>query len=789
MTARNDRTAPPPLARIAALAAAAAVVAALAWAPRTATNLTVPHDDAEPDRWFTVDPDGLYHARRLARLRDEGAPVAERDPYLSFPDGAAIPWPPYYTYVLAAAVGPGLPRADGVEERERIERAVARAPRAWAVATAALLALCASRLARAARSGPAAQDGAGLAPALAGAIVAGGTFALARASIWVSALGVGDHHAWISLLVAALTGLFVVALSGPGSARRDPALGAAAGVFAGVALGSWVASLVFVLLLQAALGWMLLRHARAPRPGLVGFGLAFHLAAAATLAPAVLSSPWKEQLPWMVVNLSWFHLAHLLLGAAVFVPLLRLPAEARAFRAYPWIVAAALGLLGLALAAVDAGPGRGIREGFAWAGRTNAFMGYVAESQPMWGGGLGGLQAPLDHLGLGALLLAPAWAWAAWRALRGDSALVAPVVLAPVLLFQALVQRRFADNLAVVGCLLLGWAAARCVAAPRCPALLRRAPVAAGLALAFVLAANGPVVAATWPALRAPRGFETVPALAERHRANRDLYRWLGRDAGSPADRSVLAPWSHGHALEQVADRPTVATNFGLYVGEDAYRDPYRFLLTDDLAAAEQLLVRRRARHVLVTGAFPETLPIAIEVARPGEAARYLADADGDVAAPGWYACLGARLLHGGAALDAGGAVASTSVDFLRLVHASPGRVAGMALDPRAGAWPWGYVWEHVPGARLVARGAPGETLRLALDVEYPGGYALRWTGAATVGADGVAELRVPYNTDEPNGDGRVVGRPVWELGERRGRVLIAEDDVREGRRVELRGA
>ena len=116
--------------------------------------------------------------------------------------------------------------------------------------------------------------------------------------------------------------------------------------------------------------------------------------------------------------------------------------------------------------------------------------------------------------------------------------------------------------------------------------------------------------------------------------------------------------------------------------------------------------------------------------------------------------------------------------------QAGGGRIVNIASIAGEVPTPFSGVYS----ASKAAVHAISETLRLELDVEYPGGYALRWSGAAPVGDDGWAVLRVPYNTDEPNGDGRVVARPLWQLGERRGRVLISEADVRAGRRLELRG-
>jgi hypothetical protein len=94
--------------------------------------------------WVTTDPDSLYHARRLLRFWSEDGPVAERDAYLDFPrrlpEGAPIPWPPYYTYVLALARGPVAPdggagpeSADGERLRRFVEQGAASLPLVFGV--------------------------------------------------------------------------------------------------------------------------------------------------------------------------------------------------------------------------------------------------------------------------------------------------------------------------------------------------------------------------------------------------------------------------------------------------------------------------------------------------------------------------------------------------------------------------------------------------------------------------------------------------------------------------------
>ena len=754
-----------------------ACVALLAWFAREANNVRIPATagtGAEAG-WFSPDPDSAYHMRRLERLLDEGLPVAERDPLLNTPHGARIPWPPYYTLVLGGLLGPLAP-SDPAPRRAFIECGVATLPLLFGVLSALCVAAAAWRLA-----------GAGA------AWIAGGTFALLRASIDYSAPGVGDHHAWATLCMAALFALVATGL-GVAGRERGTWIGVVAGLVAGVLLGSWVGGLVHVLIVQAALGLALVVHTRRPLPALPAFGLAFHLALAAAIAPAVLASPWREDLPWMVVNLSWFHLALPLLGAAVFVyPL----ARAATPRGYPVVVAAVIVLLGVLTFTTDLPFARGVREGFAWAGGANLFMAYITESQPLLWGQIGGAGVVSQVLGWGAWLALPLWAWScvrAWRA--GRTSFLVWAIALPVMLVQAVVQRRFAEASGVPLAVVLGVGLASLAAAdgPRWATRLRTAP-ALGLACCALvpLALQWPTVQATTQRLARGETELAGPVVADV-RSLRALYEWLGNHAAQHArdDRGVLAAWDQGHAIEWVAGLPTVATNFGSYVGEDSYLDPMRFFLAEDPARGEALLDARDARFVVVTGAFTKDLEVMLRLLRPGRSGEYVAvpPGQGPRPTPRWYRTLAARLMLTGKVGDPErGTLDGDSLDFLRLVHVSPEPLRTPPPIPHTpGAIPAGWIWERVAGARVTAQGAPGERFEVALDVEYAAtGGRLRWSRATTLGADGTAALRVPYASDAANGDGRVAGPVHWSVGARSGTDVVTERAVLAGGEVAVR--
>ncbi|HMB68221.1 MAG TPA: STT3 domain-containing protein, partial [bacterium] len=533
------------------LALAVVVVLAVSAALRTVQHQRIP----VPERgtWITSDADSFYHMRRVERALRSGT-IDGHDPALSFPEGSAIPWPPYYTAVAAVATAPFLPETEPAR-RDFIERRVASLPRWFGAATSAVAVLAGWLLA-----GPAAG------------LLAGLLHALSAASIVYSRVGNGDHHAWITLLAGTMLLLLSRSLRGETLLRpRAAALGGAAtGAVAGLALGSWVASVLYVLPVQIVLGILVWRHAREQRAGLAALGLAFHAAAIVAVLPAVLASPWAATQPWMVVNLTWFHAAWLAVGALVFVPMFRITRPGAAAR-YPWMVLGALAALAAALFALDAGPAEGLRESFAWMARNDEFMGAVWESRGILG--QDAVFDPFAILGHGLLALPFAWAFVAWQAWRGRGELWPWAVAVPLLVAQAARQVRFADALSLpmavvvaVGAIALwerGWAGRRRPArgkGRRAPDARRRpgAPVAVAVVVGLALVANTRSVRWTVGALNRPDDLpgqnEQQPVLVARGMAE-----WLRANTPDDARAAVLASWVWGHLIEWVADRPTVA--------------------------------------------------------------------------------------------------------------------------------------------------------------------------------------------------------------------------------------
>ena len=738
---------------------------------------------------FSTDPDGFYHARRVRRALSEGR-IAARDPLLaagSWPaPGAPIPWPPAYTWLasrwLAGRAGIE-PASSDVRELERadllIEEGLGRLPRAFGSATTVLAGVVAATLA---------PEVAPLA-----ALFAGVGHALTFAHLRYSTLGSTDHHAFVSLLLLALLWIAGRGLASVASERSRAAApvawGALAGGLSALLLGVWVAGTLYLALVQLALGAFLLwaeRPGRDPRARarvdrrLAAFGLALHASALVALAPAIRSSPWLELDPWQVVNLSYFHALELALGGLVFVPLLVLRSEGRARAAYPWLLAGACALgAGLWIArSADA------RAAFGWAAGAGSFMSTVRESQPLLGGASGGLLVTAKFLGWGVLLIPLAWARLVPACASGKRPELWPLlVAAPVLLVLALAQRRFGDPWAAPQAVLLALLLARGV---RRLADARRARAAFAcvsvLALALLVLGHGATVRESERRWRAGDAIES----SERdfQRGLRELLRWVrGATPGpeEPGGGALLAQWDRGHAIEWIAARPSIATQFGSFVGEDSFLAPWRFFLESDAGRAEAELERLGARFVLVDARFPRNLDAMVNALHPEAREEWLG------AEARWLAGVGAGLLADLGLQPPGLAPGRRAPDFLRLIHLSPGWQ--LTRDPWTGARvPVGAVFERVPGARLRARGQAGQVLDLRMRLHFAqAGRDLIWANRVTVAPDGYARARVPYSTEGELPAAEAAAEALfWTLAGRSGRMQVPEAAVREGRALSL---
>jgi dolichyl-phosphooligosaccharide-protein glycotransferase len=453
-------------------------------------------------------PTDSYYYVRYALLQQHAFPFFHRfDPYISFPSGAFIIWPPLHTWLVALflALGPAEP-----------ERAAAWVGPGIALVELGLLTLLARRW-------------------LGGRVALGALalMALVPAAVASGSLGNADHHVH-ELTLSALAAL----LMGRALLQGSPRLGAAAGVALGLGRMFTTTSFTLVPGMAAAIPLAALLTRSAPgASSRVGLAAGGGLALAQGLAVAWFGT--LSSLAYYDVSLfqPLFGLGLFSAGAGVAAFL-----EHR--RRWP---------LPLVLAALCAVPlVAEVSRAFGHLTHQDPLLTIVSESIPLWRDGAFARQL----LGALCLLLPMGLAAGALRAWRERDVMMATLVAGTLPLIGAsLLQARFTQPLLGSGALLtsagLGWALRQ--ATPR----IRHVSTALlGLVGLSLLAS---VVPSRRPAAPTDEGLIRSTLAWLRTHTPPPSPAWDTRVA--PA-YGVVAYFNLGHLLALWAERPAVATPF-----------------------------------------------------------------------------------------------------------------------------------------------------------------------------------------------------------------------------------
>ncbi len=702
---------------------------------------------------FVVDTDPNYHVIQAQRLLEQGRAALWFDPWLNWPLGASIPWPPLFDLLIAGSARLAFGVAPTLDQ---IERAAAVVPVVLGVVTLPLVAgLGRTLLGR----------GRGAGPAL--------LVALLMSHVSFSTVGRADQHVAEILLSCGVALGFVSGWKATRAGSRW--LGALVmGLAVALSFWNWMGSALNLLVPVAfaatchvlAEGSVSRRVTSALALGLGTATLLLVLSILAWGAPGALGRG-------ALTGITGVHVAATACGAAFGALLLAAGARRTAPpRPARRLLEAALASTVPALLALGLVPAlrEGVRQGLTALGAANPWYSDVGEFRHL----LLSCDLPLreeivgvTHVyGLGvvaAALAAPALI-ERWR--RGPAERPAVLFLAcwaiPYL-GLALVRRRFAPYF-TIPMALLAWEGL-CFAAE---VTVRRAwPRRPGLVAALAWLGAALVVA---PSIRDLTG----PAPRQRE-SHLDAMRWLGSRHAPESREGVLGPWALGHLILYYARKPVVVSPFGTEGGAGAMELAAQFNLARDPVEAERLLLSRRVGFVVLTNPLAHVLvdqgfaPVGTQalVTRACTvtegASLSVSDEYATRMAPRLY------FFDGQSAPGGGGA----PTDGFRLVYETPG-----AEDPLK-------VFELVPGALLTVTGAlPSRPVSAAVRVRTNQAREFVWNVVAEADRSGSVQLRLPYAT----GRNGAIEATVWSVGDggSTAQVATSERDVREGRRIEL---
>lgn len=697
--------------------------------------------------------DAWYHLRRIVYSVVRFPDVLGFDRYINHPDGAKPIWTPLFDWSLALLARPFF--APG--ELASVERVAVWVPPLLGAATVVVL----FRLARR-----------HLDPAT--AVVSALLLCVLPAHFWYSQVGFVDHHAAVALVSAALLAACMELVAGPDEEQQERRFRRATlrtGLLLGLAILVWPGSLLHVVLAQ--LGLVVYVATRVRREHAL---LALRSFAATQLVACIVVTPlgsgarwpqWSEFSPLVLSRFQPWLFGLLALLALLSAGLWRVPALG-ASRGRRLGSAAALGVAALVLLALAVPElGAGVSEAWRWLARAEAFQAGVNESQPLLvQDGAFGLSRALLRLSGFFVLLPLAWpaalVWAWRREARAPLLLWLGWTLA--LCAATLAQRRFFNSFSVPFALLMGWslcAAWRALggaAAGPPRTLLRGAVVAAALAC----------LAPTWStysrdvadALRPAWATRSVPSRLVSQLAAIEMARWLAQrtpptrgwlDPQLQPEYGVLAPWELGHLLEYAARRPAVVDNFGDDLGARNFEQATRYWLSPE-PTASRILDALAVRYVvltlgqIVTGTPPADSVMAALALQP--APESAPPQPGDPPA----------------------------LERHRLVYESRAWGEEPVANP-----PLFRVFEHVAGARIGGRAAPGAPVEVRLALRSGRPRELWYRARTRADARGRFSLRVPYATEGAPRGVRVAGPYTLVCRGVEAAVAVPEAAVRQG--------
>lgn len=705
--------------------------------------------------------DAQYHLRRALVTLSRFPDFLKSDPYINFPGGASVPWPPLFDFLLG-----WLGRVAGgrVSDLERVA--------AWSGPICAGLAIVPIYLA-----------GRRIGSRRVG-LIAGLVFALLPISVVYTRIGNADHHAAVGMIGAWLL-YGVIALVDAETPRRRMADFAVLLFAAQTAmLLTWHGSLLYLVPAEAAL---LAVAIATGRRGLLAAQAASAFGSACVVMALLAISPEPLGGPYSSIALSRLHVLAMV-GVATTAGGLLVALRC----GFAQSIAARLGWAGAAGLAfccvLWALPGtrEGLLPAFRFLTLGDEVGAITGEQTPLFAFG-DRLRGPSATLSWGlfayALPLAPlAGGWASRTAPARAGARAKGLVLAGwglVFCTLAVLQRRYGNDAAPAASLL--FALALVAVAERSVALCRskrpRRRLVTAVACALVVAMYGPPLIS----LYAPRGFASYAAFrgdaARSREVTTSIAYTLHRFAGSvravtpetsgylglgPAPAyGIISHANLGHALQYRARRATATDPFWWYIGRENWDRSLAFLD----AVSE-----------------PEALALADQLA-----ARYV------VTMPGFAAdTLVARLHARDGVADGPG---QSALEHFRLVTESPrgGSSIGALFGGSAGPSIPYKLFEIVPGAVIEVATEADVPVNARVTIRTPTGRTIGYRSDARAASDGVARIRVPYATGDDEGSvGKPVARAVGpyrvRVGERVHRVEISERDVRRGGVVRIGG-
>jgi len=702
--------------------------------------------------------DPQYHLRRAFFTMAQFPDVLLFDPYINFPGGAPVPWPPLFDWLLGAG---GWLAGGATADLEIVA--------AWAPPVCAALAMWPLYLA-----------GRQLSSRRVG-LVAGLFLAVLPISVVYTRVGNADHHGAVALIGAWLLYCLLALVDPAASRARMIGLAGLLTVLSSMMLLTWHGSLLY---LAPAEGLLLMAGLLSGRSQLLAMQAGSAFLAGCGVGAWLLLSPVPLGGLYSSIALSRLHV--LALGA-VFVTagslgcLIKLGWANTIPRRIFWASALVSGL-GLTIFLLP-GPREGLEFAYQFLTLSDEVGASTGEQTPLFSMGER-LQGPPAWRSWGLFAYAlPGIPFAAWFALRKPTNQPGARA-AGWLLFAwggffcllASLQRRYGNDAAPAAALL--FALLLCGLSDGLISIVGRRfrpRLASGLALGLpaliVLIGFWPAwrsiyvprATASWAAWQHPaqaEGAASQSIAATLHQFAGQVRAWTPEtsgyaESGRGPEYGIIAHPNLGHALQYRARRATATDPFWWYIGRENWDRTESFFQAKTEAEALALARVLKGRY-LVT--MPDLAPGTI-----------------------------AARLH---ARDGQSEDVTPSLHHFRLVGELPrGGLSIGALFERRSEQAIPYkLFEIVPGAVIELSAPPGTRVAAEAQIQVRDGRRFNYRTVGHADEAGRARLRVAYPTRSEDGGPLVSGaEAVGAYRIRAGqlqlpRIRVSENAVREGR-------
>jgi dolichyl-diphosphooligosaccharide--protein glycosyltransferase len=694
---------------------------------------------------YYFDPDCYMRLRKILVYLMSFPQTAVHDYFQGYPKGTGVITAPTMEYLLAAILLP-FRATDGLISF--LERAIAVIPPVVGALTAALLYRFTS----------------GIAGVSAG-LTAGLVLAITPAHIEATVLGRFDNEMMEPLLLLlAFIGYIKTYYGGD---RLRPWM--AAGGLAFLYLSIWRGGIVLLSLVGIDLLvrlWSCRRDAQQLRT--VGNGAtSMYAVTAALLALVCLTNLWGSRLFFSFNVISWFHVL-LFAGAAVLFFVMSRGFMKNTNTGLAYAVAAGISLLFVLGGEIISGLAL-LRGGNPW---VESILQYKRQTDPLTYFRNFGLAIVLLPCGIYLLTREPLRTLREWRFL---------IIWGSAVLAATIFRQRYAEYLALSSALAAGICASWIV--PRIP--LSRISATA-IVIIFVFALQFPSVAA----IRAIKEQSVTDVFRGDVEETMNWLREHTPSAGDPfrPDRKpaygVLARWDYGGWIEAIAQRPTVATNYGTET--HGMEEAARFFLSTDEGEMAAILERNGIRYLVVDNVVTDLPMYAALIGEKSEAIGQLRDpvtgVMNYVPRPALSRLIISRLFLVNGTTAAFGMLRFAPVEGIRLVFesSSPALVSGL---------PWYVaklkVFEVTPGARLQVEATPGSEVKLTQNVETNRGHRFEFLNSKIADEDGHASFSIVYPPKREEATG-AVGPVVLEVDGRQRSIEVTAVDIETQRQIRV---